>query len=887
MNDESDFDHLVLVLLNANSENELIRKDSENKIRQMMQNPPQFLLLLSNIILTPNVQLPVIQISLILVSQMLQTCSSDQNQNNLANNQILCNSLKTMIITSLNHENIVIKNLAAKLYALLFQILKEYWTDGLDLILTNIDDLPNGAISSLKIFYEILERKDYLLFTNPQYRFKFIQLFQCCVKFIGVDQSNDQITVGTDIRLLSSQCVIKCFQKIPSYIINSDFFNFIIKSLRYSFPIADNNLFQYLFQIMKCMITEGYDIIKNCLSDIFDYSLNCFSCLQSPFYIETLFYFWGEIAHFEYKKKDPYQEITAKSAESILKMADKVFKNVNLPEILDFNSPTYSLVLTTQATITNFYKCAPIEVSKIILSNFQSIVENGASPFSGLCFISSISIKTNTFPFSKQFLIFIDSLWNFLLSFENQANLTPEQAKNESFISIRITALTVIKKLIKTFYLYEDITKLADIFTLIKKDQLRQKDEHPAILLCYARIIGSICDEKTETFIPKQILYVDDNYQVLSQYLWSLYDLNYNHCIYPILLEETADNMNLLISKALKSDKNVFDFLTSFFTYSEEKLSKSKSLFESEEIRYVIQKTLCSFIGNLGMIMATNNDVCKRSFESLMTLIQNPNKLIYEDALKSIASFIPNVHQMIDQGTLMFLVDNVAKSLKTCSFQIIISASVLLQQMLESVPNRIFDAVPDLFHLLSQILRDHPEFRESHYYILKTLSTLFTKIDPQYTIVLRDEYLSLIECVESVINILDLNSQYDIDYANIFYEFLCGCYLSYVNAFIQKPTEGSPREMFAQEKKNLEHLRIFASYINRIDNSDKTEELLHAYLNLVQAITIKCSKANDMLLNKIVIRKPIDAAEERFHFIGDLDSYKFVKKLKKQMKSIM
>ena len=95
----NDLSNLISILLNANSENESIRRDSENQIMEMLNDPPNFLLQLSHVINVSNIQLPVIHLSLILISRMLEPHTLNelkQIQNCFNSNSNLSESLKNV-----------------------------------------------------------------------------------------------------------------------------------------------------------------------------------------------------------------------------------------------------------------------------------------------------------------------------------------------------------------------------------------------------------------------------------------------------------------------------------------------------------------------------------------------------------------------------------------------------------------------------------------------------------------------------------------------------------------------------------------------------------------------------------------------------------------------
>lgn len=899
----NDLSNLISILLNANSENESIRRDSENQIMEMLNDPPNFLLQLSHVINVSNIQLPVIHLSLILISRMLEPHTLNelkQIQNCFNSNSNLSESLKNVMNTVITSDDITVRNLAANSYALLFQILQDNWIDGLDLIVKSIVQLnPLESLPFLEIFYEITELNVdiYSIFNSEVFLPFFRKILECCIAFIGEDLQNEDVNI--DIRLLSAKCVINIFdivdKNITSSIIDYQLFDEIINSLQNSFSIPDFNLFQCLLQIIEYMVTTGYYFIDNFLGPIFDYSMECFE-IPCPENCEATLFLWSRIAHFEFIMKERGNEvknITENAADAILQICKNIFDDANLPETIDLSSATFSLVLSARNTITDFFKCAPKEVFEIITTKYK-IFDSETSPFTTFCALSSITVETQLAPFSDQFLILIQENWENILSLENQVTSEQNLIYDECMVATRILALISIKRLIealpkfeKVVPLEQTIKKLEDIFTLIKNNQARQKFEHPAILTCYARIIGSICFNKDKKFTLKQMEYVDSNYECLFQYLWSLFDLIYSQYNY-LLLEETTESMRILILNACLDidDNKIFNFLAAFFEYSEEKLNRSNSLFESEEIRYSFQKSLCCFLGCLGEKMAIDNEVCKRSFEALISLINNPNGLIYEEALKSAAMFIPRVNELIDQNTVILLVTNALDSLNSESVQMIISASYLLVEMFLYIPDRILEALPDIFDSLQRVILNHPEFRECNIYLLKALSTMFEKINPQYTFDFKDEFLSLIINIEPLIGTLTLKTQYDIEFVNLFYTLLSNCYLAYVNNFLTNLPDGPcSNEIIIEGKKNLDHLLTFASYLFYIPNANKTDDLLLAYINLVEAITKKTHRKNVRFLHKPLIKDPIIEAINRFSQT-DIEKLKIVKKLKREMENI-
>lgn len=904
--ENTEITNLISILVNTDSQTDSIREESNKQIMEMQNDPEEFLTQLTKVIQTQDVPLHALQLSFILSSRMLQPHSSDELkkiQESLSNNTDLAEALKLMISKNINNEDEVIRNFASKSYALLFQILIDNWIDGLDMIVSfvsNDEVHPAERFPYLQVFYEITQLTDYEkeIFKEREFIIRFQRLLSQCVNFIGVDFSNED--VNTDIRLMSTKCIINFFHIANSnetYFTNDKgFFKDVIDSLQYSFPLPDINLFQHLLQIIECLIVYGYDIIDDFCETIFTYSMNCFD-IPNPEFIEAALYLWSEIAKFEFltivKTPESVKDIVEKSSEAILQICKNIFDTAKLSEVLNYNSDIYSLVTTAQTTITNFFKCAPKTVFQIITQKFQ-IFEKESSPFTTFCFLSSIAVETNLNHFSKQFLLFVHENWSNIILLEQNIISEPDLIQNVDATVTRVYALTTIKKLIDTFkpmprlliqqtILEEPTKKLDDIFNLIKSCQERLANEHPAILTCYARLIGKICFLKDKKFTQKQGMYIENNYLCLAQFLYSLFDLNYTQ-FDPIVIEATTKSLNILISNATvnSEESQIFDFLVFLFKYAEEKINKGAD-FESSDVRYSFQRSLCSFIGTLGDIMATNNDVCQRSFETLLKLVQNPNSLIYEEALKSVALFIPKVKQLIDPDIIFPLSKNAVDSLDSESKQVIESSSFLLRQMFESIPEQMIEAIPDTFQSLKRVFFNsfNSEFRECQFYILNTLSSIVLNVNPEYTVELKEDLSSIItRSLTDILDTIDTNSQDDLKYAVSFYQFLSEYFFSYIMMLMpEKPQKHEVNDAILDEQRAyLKILRDLSFNIYKIPREYISEELLKCYLALVFAITKKTSRKNDRFLNIQIIKSIFDIAKEKeidtFIFKISEDEYK-------------
>ncbi|OHT05969.1 hypothetical protein TRFO_26117 [Tritrichomonas foetus] len=879
MEERSDLNSIIQILLNANNPNQEISSSAQQEIYKMMGSPPEIIPIFCIIICNPQAPLPAVQLAIILISQMMRPSSindlSQIRQCFLANEN-LSSGLKNVLEATTSHSNPTIRNYSANIFAQLFLIEEDqqpfYLTDLANKIYSQAET-PIEKFGALKAFYEILQIPEVDFdFSDEHIKNALISIFRCCVGFINLE--NDDTTIDVEVRLIAAKSISICLTRISSLFIDNEPFDLILSALPNSFQIANRELFGELIQIMTLMFINGYHIIPKYVNSLFEYDYNCL-ILPDIEYREKGLNFWYEIAKFEYNETIKYKRIKSSfnlissSMDPILIYCAEALQSLNLSEILDKASLTYDFYITIQKVLDLFFKCDSPKVFAFITDyisthlsesisennsdrNTKSVLEiHNSNLYVLLCLIYAI-INDKTIVQVNDFI---------LLNFSQLLNsLSPTNPLAVQDISLRIISkyIKYYSKFVKNSLFNSIIQILTDI----------KEDFNSLILVSYLNII-SIIFLKKEDFGVTINYQINNNLEFFIKIVISLFEKNYKVFNDDLLNASTLCLCDIIYKTSINQNLQIF---ANLFTFFEEKLRTVPDILESENVRYAFQIKMCTIIGSLGQEMATNNDVCQRAFNSLIRLMQNPHHLIYEEAMLSVSSFIPAIGDLLPLNIISFLIENVAKSISSTSVQTIHAASILLIKLVNSIPQKVSDVIPDAFHALTSCILNHPEMRDCHFSLLSALSTMFLKIDPKNMEIFKDEFLNLIIKIENVLDTLNMSSPDCIRYANNFYEALSLCFMAYIKAFAPdlSKCKGSahsraPPEMLKEEEKNLNHLLKYSRIINSIPPIDRSDDLLHSYILLVRAFTQKCARRHNQILNKINIKSPISRAMKREH----------------------
>ena len=849
--DQNEINQYIQVLLDANSNNANLRENAQNQIQNWRENPEENVIKLAYIVCLNGIPDLAIQLSIILISQMIRPDSQNvlgEIRNSFGQNPQMSSILKSMVHRAIMSNIHSVKTYAAIIFALLV-LIEEEWADGANYLISMLQQnnlSPNEKIGYIQAYYELLCLLDFdsNIILEKEAADSFIKLSQFCIEYIKMGQGNG---VTIEVLIASSKSVSKVIASVRYFVFDDshDLLMQILDSLPNSFVVGNIELFGLLLQIMSNIIKFFYHIIEKYMSIIFDYAVKCFS-IKDMKYIEKIIYFWYEIAQFEYKetiflKNRASKEIIPRVCEYIFPYFINQVQIADLNELLDSTSDTKEVVDISLMAMSAFYQCNHEAILKFFLKNFQNL--NDQSPITCIYFIYALTIE----PLTLQFFDFIYRNWKMLVQY----------AVGDGHPALINSALRTIGNLFRQYPNMINMNTLDDLSSILQKTN---NGTNTDILISCTTILYSIAQIKNSLHV-KKILIIDSLYPLFLGFLKMTFERNYNNFDYSLLMATTRCLNELIYAADLN---RLLNPLAELFTYCEEKLRNSNQIFDSEDIRFTFQTRLISIIGFLGDKMATNNDVCQRSFNIIYSLLQNPQKLIFEEAMFAIALFIPSIGNLLSIDVTNFLIQRISESFLTKSDQTITSASILLSKLLTALPERVFNYIPDIFNSVANILINQQDLKYSRCHLLDSLSRIFLSINNEHMNIFKEQFYRIIDQMNIIIS-KDIDS--DPEYACEAYAQLSRCIYAYFKAFvvdISKVRTGTlMHEEFEKERIYLTFLKNYAQNLYMISPNYMNDCFLNNYIDLIDEVAHKCNREHTMLLNKGVIRQPIKIAIER------------------------
>ena len=894
-----------------NNDND-IRNAADQKIQmQMIQNPKHFTNICVEILKNCN-DVSIRVLSGIAINRMLELQSpEDLKIKRNVFTQEYAQPIVSIVCQLLNSPEEPLRNTLSKTYALLFAILKENMPGGIQSVVQAIFDdnnLPNSTIGYIHILIEIMFQKNFQAELAPQFKDYFLQVFVYLLQhivsadFTNIPQSSDlKMKLSSSVRFASVRYLNELLLNYPSIILQEDEtneneinqaiskINFILSCLPASLRYPDENLFDHIIQLLFILVKQYYRISRGFVETVFDYVYNGLTMKNIGNMEQTAFekmqnssiYFWKELGSLEYnlqqknviaqqinaiKTNSKYPQIsiyglTQIAAPKVVPQLIRFMEQIN-PQDIDVEDveakPEPSMYATV--SLAGLYQSCPSMIFNLVQPEIEREVNQSlwTNYHSALLLIYSIADE----PTDNCICELIAKYWGFLIKSSDQ--LQPPR--------LRETALFVIGLAIKN---YPQLISNGNLLDISPEERINQI----LSLMSYVLDVNSqqsISYNDTQIFIRfANILYTltevwnDNRYeqkigiffnQILS-IITHLINIGINNAK-PYLIQCANEAKNNLLYYT-NQDENIRENYIAIFNDTMTKLMNSFNLFASEDIRFVVQASLCSNISILSLIFSRNeklkdflHQISHSAIQVLITLLKMPNVSVYEEGLVAIASIISCDREAISNEELNQILVFIQTSFISENANVINAGCILLgdifQYLAQKYPH-LKDNIPYIFDSLNSLILNHPDMRDIHQFVLKAISDIFlygNSDEIRANSELEDKLLTLLRAIVNQVNTLDLSSKNDTEYGNYFYENLSSVYRSYAITYYDNSNLAKEKEQLLLLDKLSQNILKLAPKIN--------ERVLLSFAKAAEAFATNCTRRNNVILNRFSNHKLLE-----------------------------
>lgn len=334
-----------------------------------------------------------------------------------------------------------------------------------------------------------------------------------------------------------------------------------------------------------------------------------------------------------------------------------------------------------------------------------------------------------------------------------------------------------------------------------------------------------------------------------------------------MLIESSSDALNVIISI---STPDLLDKLGELYKKILDFLDQSLTNYLQQKIYFIVQSSLCSNINSILLkLKKINRQNCldiikaysKRTLHLLYEVLSNENSYLDNEVIYAISALInatiyPQQKfyiDLFDEITFNRLVnDFIYNGLISLNSGVIESTCMLIGNLyyflLPKIPDLLI-IVNSFFSLLSKIIIDHKEMKESHPFVLKAIADIFNSLNPhdEELAEFEDPLLELIEMELDVSTKLDITNDSDVSYGNDHYIYLTEALCSYAKIYHNPNNVEKERQLFF----------IFdrlATYIYKL-YPRISDKLYVTFAKTKRMLNENCSIRNESILNRHSIHR--------------------------------
>lgn len=353
-------------------------------------------------------------------------------------------------------------------------------------------------------------------------------------------------------------------------------------------------------------------------------------------------------------------------------------------------------------------------------------------------------------------------------------------------------------------------------------------------------------------------LYFDSFYEILS----TLFNYGiYNDFIE--LIEKTSDALNRLIS--FSTDDSLVKFSV-LYEKSLDQLFHLKNSILNEKTCYFAISCYCSNMTTMLLRLKKNEEICEliisqyaeRTIQVLFDILQIKNEDIWKEAFWTIASLIiatnslANKVEIFSPYTFNILINQFIHTAFLSNDPNLIRATCCLISNLFLYLSKKIQILQqlmiDIFNILIGLI-DNNQMKDAHPFILDAIANMFLSVDHNDQLINQFELplFELIECLMDLSNNLDILNEADVEYDNLFYQYLCDVFRGYFKVFHDEKD-------INHEIKQLLLFDRLASFILKI-NPMIGGDLFNSFMLAARQCSENCSVNNTAFLKSIAILK--------------------------------
>jgi hypothetical protein len=801
----------------------------------------------------------------------------------------LAGQVKECLYMAVLSEDVVIRNRAARAFALVFGIEGEAFAEALDQIydiLGQSADSPLQTAGLLSIFKEILSLRNIGELKSQELLDGYTRLWTCALEYVGSNAD-----VFPLVRLTAAECVRDAIEILPEICMDEKGapvlgqIQAVLASLRPSLQQPDRILFQCCHRVMFNLIRSYYELAPEFVDIIWQHTTAAIHLAdpEQAGYRQCAIYFWKEVASFEQgiaekpqrDRRQPDHHLIPTAAEHLLPIFFQIMCEVT-PDDTDVEdiSEKSSGMFATMA-IAAFYEAAPGPILMgFIEPTFRENIGSEAWPVRHAALLLLYCISHGK-GYPKAYTFVADALQPLF-----------ESCRHTDIPRVRETALFVLAMILKAFKgLFGGNPHLGDrgmpadfvqgILDLLRLDE----NLHPQILARYTLILyylGQIWDEDFSKFRSPLTQFFDPIVEILKnimsrpisseddmqlyQSAWEALDTMIMHGPDPL---RQTDTLKLLFKRTLRQ------------------LEATRTMIEMPHVRFGVQANLCSNLASLALQLgsSTNGIVEDELHEAIALVFQvlsQEHALIYEEAVMALAGLYVKLHEKFSADELERMMQIIAHSLINESPGVINSASVLLGDLFHFAGPQLVDHFTEFFGREATLLRTHEDMRVIHPFVVKAIAEMFEGVvradgNKEVVAAYEQELFDLMKMVrQAPINPMNPS---DLQYANNLFEYLAQLYRVFAKLFYPRLTQGATAEeqqqILAREKEYLVEMASFARVLEMLDRSRTTvggdwkisEYVIHQYVEMVRQFGEHCTRKNNVILNNASVHRVLDIGQ--------------------------
>jgi hypothetical protein len=249
--------------------------------------------------------------------------------------------------------------------------------------------------------------------------------------------------------------------------------------------------------------------------------------------------------------------------------------------------------------------------------------------------------------------------------------------------------------------------------------------------------------------------------------------------------------------------------------------------------------------------------------EVLFGILERPNATVYEEALLTLAGLYLHLNKLFRLDHIHAMASIAREALMSQSPGMVNSASILIAGLFHFSGAHLAEHFLEFFTIEERLLRQHPEMRNVHPFIVKAVADMFEGVGKDHEVIagLEERLFSLMKMLRAVD--IDVRSEEDVAYANALFEYVCYLYKVYAIVYYTNEDRDPGLEVRQREKAVLNEMGELASVLLKLRTLN--EHVLVQYIDMTVEFAKHCSRRNNVSLNKACVHKVLDMALNSAH----------------------